>query len=257
MEVVMNEPLALLQPLIRQFECNQIEIRNLAPTSVRKRKVYLERFLEAFVKPDDLGSADALARINVTSLRACLEAYDEALGHGSRLDFHRVVRAFLGFAARNNLLERDLSVIVPALRPLQQNLPKALPDDAYDALLKTLADDSLVTLRDRAIILLLADYGVRGAHVRAFKCEHVNWRGELICFPPNKGGCAQYAAVTRAWKCVAGLHACTQGSRSRHAVCDDGRHPAAANGPNARVHDPSPPETRWRDTAREGVLWRA
>jgi site-specific recombinase XerD len=67
-----------------------------------------------------------------------------------------------------------------------QGLPKGPAWDDVQRLLTSTEGDQPKNLRDRAIILLFAVYGMRVGEVRALKLDDLNWEQELICITRPK-----------------------------------------------------------------------
>jgi integrase len=62
-----------------------------------------------------------------------------------------------------------------------EGLPKGPSWDNVQRLLRSTEGDQPKNIRDRAIIMLFAVYGMRVGEVRALKLEDLNWKKELIC----------------------------------------------------------------------------
>jgi integrase/recombinase XerD len=79
----------------------------------------------------------------------------------------------------------DLQIDTPRLyRPEQ--LPRALPWDTVKALLRSIDTTSAVGLRDYAMLLLIATYGLRSSEVVAITLDDIHWRQGRLCIHQRK-----------------------------------------------------------------------
>jgi integrase len=61
-----------------------------------------------------------------------------------------------------------------------ESLPRGLPWNDVQRLLSYCAGDRPIQIRDRAMLLLLAVYGLRIADVRALRIEDIDWEREIV-----------------------------------------------------------------------------
>jgi integrase len=76
------------------------------------------------------------------------------------------------------------------------NIPKAVSDEQISQLLDSIDGTSAIDLRDKAIITLLAVYGVRGVHLRRLCLNNLDWEKKNIHFPATKNGLAIDQPIT-------------------------------------------------------------
>ena len=87
------------------------------------------------------------------------------------------------------MTDRDLLPGVPPVhRRKLSRIPKYLEQEIIRELLGSITGDSRADLRDRAMILLLASYGIRSVQLRRLCLGDIDWRKETICFPAAKNG---------------------------------------------------------------------
>jgi len=80
----------------------------------------------------------------------------------ARRSMRSAVRLFLRFAASQDWVGRELPDAVPSLRSYRlSSLPRGLSEKQFSTLLSTPWGPSRCVRRDRAILYLLATYGVR------------------------------------------------------------------------------------------------
>jgi integrase len=98
------------------------------------------------------------------------------------------LRLFLRFAAEEGWASPELVHAVPSFRTYGlSGVPRGLAETDVWRLLHSLGSSD-VSARDRAIVLLLAVYGVRRGQVCALRFEDLDWRERSITFRAHKGG---------------------------------------------------------------------
>jgi site-specific recombinase XerD len=135
------------------------------------------------------GSLASLQRVEIADVEAFLVARSHRLGRQAMALTCCAVRSLLRFAFLRGWVARDFStlVITPRLYSLER-LPCALDWDVVQRLVNDVDVATPVGLRDRAILLLLATYGVRAGEIVLLRLEDVDWRREAICFRRSKDG---------------------------------------------------------------------
>jgi integrase/recombinase XerD len=99
------------------------------------------------------------------------------------------LRGFLSYLYRREMLSADLSAVVVAPRVSQHEpCPRFLTRSEIDTVLAVIDRSTLVGLRDYAIVLLLATYGVRGIEVIRLRLDDIDWRLRLLSIPGRKAG---------------------------------------------------------------------
>jgi integrase/recombinase XerD len=176
-----------LSALTERYVAHAVRVRGVLKSSAEAERPYLRRFFDWFGpedRPDRL-----MAAITPDSIVKGLEGYGAAHGHGSRRCMQKTVRLFLRFAYLAGHLKADLSALSPSVRtPRMGRLARAIPADCMDRLAAGMAGDAPADLRDRAMLCLLATYGVRGVQLRRLRLEDVDWAGSRIRFPAAKRG---------------------------------------------------------------------
>jgi integrase/recombinase XerD len=152
--------------------------RGLSPQTIRNRCWLIPRFLNR------LGSADgSLAEITVTRID---EALREMVSQGS---YARVtiqtwageLRAFFRFAEARGWCRKGLAVAIQGPRIFAQaSLPTGPSWDEVRSLLALTEGDRSADIRDRAILMLLAIYGLRAGEVNRLRLEDFDWQREVL-----------------------------------------------------------------------------
>lgn len=87
------------------------------------------------------------------------------------------LRAFLRYCLFRGEIKAQLVDVVPAVASwyIRPELPRAISPDHARGVLDSCNTNTVVGLRDRAILLLLARLGLRSAEIRALQLEDVDW----------------------------------------------------------------------------------
>ena len=160
--------------------------RGLRPSSVRMHRAAVEQFL---VHLGSDGSLVSLKSVSALDADRFLVASSRRLGRKAMALRCTAIRSLLRFLFLRGLVEQDFSslVITPRFYALER-LPCALGWDVVQQVVDGVEVDTAIGLRDRAILLLLATYGVRAGEIVLLRLEDVDWRNEVIGFRRSKNG---------------------------------------------------------------------
>ncbi|KAF0250509.1 MAG: phage integrase [bacterium] len=102
------------------------------------------------------------------------------------------LRAFFKFAESQGWCQSGLAQAIRAPRVFHhETLPFSPTWEEVQRLLTTVEGNQPVDIRDRAIMLLLAVYGMRSGEVRRLQLDNINWEKELIQLQRVKQGQSQ------------------------------------------------------------------
>ena len=91
------------------------------------------------------------------------------------------LRAFLRYAAKQKMCATTLSAAICRPRIYQQeSLPYAPDWSEVQCMLASVDTDKPRDIRDRAILLLLAIYGMRNGEVSTLRLDHIDWAGRSL-----------------------------------------------------------------------------
>lgn len=150
--------------------------RGLSPITVDVRSRRIANFLRwcgstgrdfASLRPEDidayfLGFGARLSRISVATIAT-------------------VLRVFLRHAASRGACSRELSDSIRSPRTYQfESLPYALSWDDVRRVLASAVADTPRDVRDRAILMLLAIYGLRCGEVVSLRLDQIDWAGRKL-----------------------------------------------------------------------------
>ena len=179
--LVANSLIANVQPaaaissasiLIGEYAHHLCEVRGLAASTISLHRYTAHCFLQHLdskeVALKDLQPAHIESYITEASRRLCRRSLQTDIS---------ALRGFLRFLAIDDRVPTDLSgqIDTPRLYRLEQ-LPRALPWETVRTLLRSIDRTSAKGLRDYAMLLLIATYGLRTSEVVAITLDDLRWR---------------------------------------------------------------------------------
>lgn len=119
--------------------------------------------------------------------------FTENACHWKRLTVRAVsgwLKAFLSYSAKAGWCAPSLEMVISAPRIYrQEGVPCHVPWETVLGMLRTSAKDrSCRGLRNHAILMLLALYGIRSSEVARIQLKDMDWRKETIFIARSKGG---------------------------------------------------------------------
>lgn len=100
-----------------------------------------------------------------------------------------VLRVFLRYAHRGDVLGRDLSDVVEWPQAYRlSTVPRSITWAEVERVLAGVDRRTPCGKRDYAILLLLVIYGLRGREVAALTLDDIDWRRERLSVPERKAG---------------------------------------------------------------------
>lgn len=185
------------QPILRTFAEWLGTQRGLAPATVTLRVSSACSFVDALTTRAGESCAETFRSLSASEVEDFFVHYGRDHGIAARRSMSTAVRAFLQFAVSHGWVGRELIGAVPRLRSYQlESLPRGLSDEELATLLATPWDSGECPLRDRAIVYLLATYGVRRQQVSGLKLVDIDWDARTIGFQAHKGGKAVLHALS-------------------------------------------------------------
>lgn len=173
--------------LMDEFYLSLAMERGLQPCTIEGYRNFVDQFLRHLGSD---GSAGDLARLELKDVDSFIVSAGRTYSRNSMGHVCTAVRGLLRYLYRASVLERDLSAAV--IRPwfyALERLPCALPWKTVRRVLLDAIDRTTATgRRDRAILLLLATYGVRPGEVAKLRLEDIDWRCDTIRFRRSKSG---------------------------------------------------------------------
>lgn len=174
------------QELCEKYAGCLVETRGLALETVAGHQAEAGRFLRWLgerVKREGLV-------LDVADVDAYLKSRAESLRRASIKGVAIYLRNFLRWLHTSGRSAQDLSFCVraPSLYALE-GIPSALrPQEVTNILSIARHDRSAIGIRDYAILMLLAEYGLRAGEITNLRLDDVNWRKEVIRIRHRKTG---------------------------------------------------------------------
>jgi site-specific recombinase XerD len=175
-----------VQELCEKYAKCLVEMRGLALETVAGREAEASRFLRWLgerVRREGL-------LIDVVDMDAYIKSRAESLQRASIKGVAICLRSFLRWLHTSGRCAQDLSLSVraPSLYALE-GIPSALrPQDVTNILSIAKRDRSAIGIRDYAILILLAEYGLRAGEITGLRLDDVDWRKEVIRIHHRKTG---------------------------------------------------------------------
>jgi integrase/recombinase XerD len=155
-------------------------------------------FVEAVTRDGRLGFSAAFRKLGSDAVEDFFVRYGRSAGPGSRREVCWAMWLFLTFASQRSWVSPELAGAVPRFRRYKlSHLPRGLREDQLARLIRSVST-ATPTARDRAIVYLLATYGVRAGHVASLRLDDIVWEEHMITFAGHKGGKAIRHTLTDA-----------------------------------------------------------
>ena len=138
----------------------------------------------------DKAGRDFLPRIGVPEIDQYLSWRMPGLRRTTRHGMAQCLRSFLRYLHAVGVVPKDLSSAVsgPTLYKFD-DIPRAFSEEQVKAMLEaTRRDKTPSGLRDHAILMLLATYGLRAGEVVRLQLDDIDWRAEKLRIQQSKTG---------------------------------------------------------------------
>lgn len=164
--------------LIDEFAAYMEQDKGLSPMTIRSECGHVKRFLERYWSNDQVLSNMSIKHI------------DDAIGaKGARdgctrgtVQFYAAsLRSFFRYAEMKQWCQRGLAEAIMAPRVYQHELIPAGPSwNIVERLLASTKGNRPVDIRDHAMLMLFANYGLRSEEVQRLQLEDLDWEKEVI-----------------------------------------------------------------------------
>ncbi len=163
------------------------DTRGLSPNTIKMRRWHGQQFLAWL---GECASADSLHELTVKDIDAYFQAKAPRYRRRTRAELVFCVRDFLKYLHNHGLIARDLAATVtsPTVYAMD-SIPSALKPDDVDTVLNVAKQNRTpVGIRNYAIILLLAHYGLRAGEVVRLRLEDIDWHHDCFRVRQSKIG---------------------------------------------------------------------
>lgn len=163
------------------------DVRGLHPVTRAKRTKHALRFLASLGTRAD---QEGLAELSVRDVDAYLKPSYAGLRRASIEGITVCLRDILRHLHRSGRTVADLAGIVIGPRIYEhEGIPSALRAEEVHRVLEVTREDlSPIGLRDYAILMLLASYGLRAAEIVRLRLEDIDWRRDVLRVRHSKTG---------------------------------------------------------------------
>jgi integrase/recombinase XerD len=172
-----SDPVSRFEPWLLEFDDYMVKERGLSEVTRRGRRWSINHCLSK------LGTGVSLTNLTITDVDSLLRSLGEELGY-SRTTLQKFagdLRAFFRFGATRGWCRKGLADAICSPRVYSlASLPIGPSWDDVKRLLALTEGDRRKDIRDRAIIMLLAMYGLRAGEVRRLRLEDFDWENELL-----------------------------------------------------------------------------
>ncbi len=178
---------AFHRDIVQDYDAWLRDLRGLQPQTRAKRTTHALRFL-AFLGPR--ANQGRLPRLSVRDIDVYLKQCCSGLRRASIEDRTVCLRDFLRHLHCSGRTAADLSdtVIGPRIYD-HEGIPSALCAEEVRRVLEiTRQDLSPIGLRDYAILMLLATYGLRAAEIVGLCLDDIDWRRDVLRVHHSKTG---------------------------------------------------------------------
>ncbi|MFN7970811.1 MAG: site-specific integrase [Acidobacteriota bacterium] len=178
-------PAARRLPVVEEYVSFQVDQRGTSLATTHRNRRYVEELLAAVGKTDVVH----MESLDGGGIQQFVMARAKALTPSLRKELCGALRTFLRFLVVRGYTTRDLTAAVPVIPTYRlARLPRAISSDATARILAGIDRSTPTGLRDYAILVLLATYGMRSGQLLALRLDDIDWRHQQIRVAGAKGG---------------------------------------------------------------------
>ena len=173
------------------------DVRGLSVGILRRNSQAARMFLQWL---GDKAARDSLHRVGIFEIDAYFDWRMHKLRRTTRSGVASCLRSFLKYLHADGFVPADLSPLVsgPVLYKFE-DIPRAFTEEQVKTVLETTRrDKTTVGLRDYAILMLLATYGLRAGEVAQLRLNDIDWRAEKLHVRQTKTGNELFLPLVRA-----------------------------------------------------------
>lgn len=164
--------------MIEEFTNYMTGERGLASRTIRGRCWYLAQFFSRFYQQHRPFNEISIVDIDADIAR---KSEQDSYARSTIQSYAAALRSFFRYAEQRGWCAPGLAVAIMSPRLFaDEQLPKGPSWEDVQRLLATTEGDTRKKIRDRAVIMLFAVYGLRVGEVRALRLEDLDWEQELM-----------------------------------------------------------------------------
>jgi integrase/recombinase XerD len=178
------KPVTIYDQMLDEFRSFMKEDRGLSPATVKGCCSSVQPFLIQLL--DGRRCLETITVSDVDSLLA-QKVNEEHYARRSVRDYASSLRSFFRNAEMRSWCPAGIAASIMAPRVFQQEtLPSGPTWDVVQEIVDATAGDRPIAIRDHAILMLLAVYGVRSGEVGRLQLTDIDWQRETITFTRSK-----------------------------------------------------------------------
>jgi integrase/recombinase XerD len=178
------KPVTVYGQMLAEFRAFMEEDRGLSPATIKGCCSSVRPFLIQL-----LDGRRSLQRITVSDVDSLLaqKVNKEHYARVSIRDYASSLRSFFRYAEKRSWCPAGIAASIMAPRVFQQEtLPSGPTWDVVQEIVDATAGNRPIAIRDHAILMLLAVYGVRSGEVARLQITDIDWQRETITFARSK-----------------------------------------------------------------------
>jgi len=220
---VQTKPAKAYDQMLVEFKEFMEQDRGFSPVTVAQRCHAVRPFLDQLLS--EARSLDMISAADIDSLLA-QKVNEHHYARVSVRGYASSLRAFFRYAETRGWCGGGIAASIMAPRVFQQErLPSGPTWEVVQEILDATSGDQPTMIRDHAILMVLAVYGVRSREVARLRLDDIDWQKERIVFTRAKiGGSHSFplhervgAAIVRYVKEVRPKSRCREVFLTRHA----------------------------------------
>jgi integrase/recombinase XerD len=179
-------PVKPYDAILAAYQQYLTDVRGLARTSVEYHRSTVQEFLDYVISGSD---AFQLSTLHPEHVEGFIRSVSKRFNRGSLQHVVAHIRGFLRFLKMQGYGPRCQEFPIDTPRVYrQEQLPRSLPWDTVRAFLDGIDRSSRAGLRDYAMFVLIAAYGLRGCDVAELRLDDIDWRAGELCVRQRKTG---------------------------------------------------------------------
>ena len=171
-------PLPWYQGLVDEFAAHMEREKGLSPMTIRTECGHIRQFLSRHCR-----DSRELSRISIRQIDEAVarKGSQDGCSRASIQSYAASLRAFFRYAETKDWCAPGRAAAIMAPRVYQYELIPSGPSwEVVQQLLKSADGNHPVDIRDRAMLMLLAVYGLRSEEVQRLQLEDLDWNAEVI-----------------------------------------------------------------------------
>lgn len=161
-------------------------VRGLMDSTISGYMAPLKEFLEYLGFAENPG---ALADLTLKQVYGYLEKRAVGLKRRTFANTVSFLRAFLRFEHERGVISKPLHEMIDSPRIYRhEQLPRALPWETVRTLLASIDRGNPSGMRDYAILLLMATYGIRSSEAASLTLDDIDWNARIVRIRKRKSG---------------------------------------------------------------------